>query len=74
MIKLKNYAMSYARKQKRQLKRDLQNPVKRVKIVKDHNKRVKARKTKDKRFEVIVTSCFMLMLIVVIALKLWKVI
>jgi hypothetical protein len=66
--------MSYARKQKRQLKRDLQNPVKRVKIVKDHNKRVKARKAKDKRFEVIVTSCFMLMLIVVIALKLWKVI
>lgn len=66
--------MSYARKQKRQLKRDLQNPVKRVKIVKDHNKRVKARKTKDKRFEVIVTSCLMLVLIVVIALKLWKVI
>lgn len=66
--------MSYARKQKRQLKRDLQNPVKRVKIVKDHNKRVKARKTKDKRFEVIVTSCFMFGLIVVITLKLWKVI
>ena len=66
--------MSYVRKQKRQLKRDLQNPVKRVKIVKDHNKRVKARKTKDKRFEVIVTSCLMLGLIVVIALKLWKVI
>jgi hypothetical protein len=66
--------MSYVRKQKRQLKRDLQNPVKRVKIVKDHNKRVKARKTKDKRFEVIVTSCLMLVLIVVIALKLWKVI
>lgn len=66
--------MSYARKQKRQLKRDLQNPVKRVKIVKDHNKRVKARKTKDKRFEVIVTSCFMLVLIAVIAMKLCKVI
>lgn len=66
--------MSYARKQKRQLKRDLQNPVKRVKIVKDHNKRVKARKAKDKRFEVIVTSCFMLVLIVVIAMKLCKVI
>lgn len=66
--------MSYARKQKRQLKRDLQNPVKRVKIVKDHNKRVKARKAKDKRFEVIVTSCFMLVLIAVIAMKLCKVI
>lgn len=66
--------MSYARKQKRQLKRDLQNPVKRVKIVKDHNKRVKARKTKDKRFEVIVTSCFMLVLAVIISLKLCKVI
>jgi hypothetical protein len=63
--------MSYARKQKRQLRRDLQNPAKRVKIVKDHNKRVKARKAKDKRFEVIVTSCFMLGLIVIISLKLW---
>ena len=66
--------MSYARKQKRQLKRDLQNPVKRVKIVKDHNKRVKVRKAKDKRFEVIVTSCFILVLIAVIAMKLCKVI
>ena len=66
--------MSTRRNKTRQLKRDLQNPVKRVKIVKDHNKRVKARKTKDKRFEVIVTSCLMLVLIVVIALKLWKVI
>lgn len=66
--------MSYARNKTRQLKRDLQNPKKRVKIVKDHNKRVKVRKAKDKRFEVIVTSCFMLVLIVVIALKLWKVI
>lgn len=66
--------MSSRRNKTRQLKRDLQNPVKRVKIVKDHNKRVKARKTKDKRFEVIVTSCFMLVLIVVIAMKLCKVI
>ena len=66
--------MSSRRNKTRQLKRDLQNPVKRVKIVKDHNKRVKARKTKDKRFEVIVTSCFMLVLIAVIAMKLWKVI
>ena len=66
--------MSSRRNKTRQLKRDLQNPVKRVKIVKDHNKRVKARKAKDKRFEVIVTSCLMLGLIVVIALKLWKVI
>lgn len=66
--------MSSRRNKTRQLKRDLQNPVKRVKIVKDHNKRVKARKAKDKRFEVIVTSCFMLGLIVVISLKLWKVI
>ena len=66
--------MSNRRNKTRQLKRDLQNPVKRVKIVKDHNKRVKARKTKDKRFEVIVTSCFMLVLIVVIAMKLCKVI
>ena len=66
--------MSSRRNKTRQLKRDLQNPVKRVKIVKDHNKRVKARKTKDKRFEVIVTSCFMLVLIAVIAMKLCKVI
>lgn len=66
--------MSYARKQKRQLKRDLQNPVKREKIVKVHNNKVRKQLKKDKRFEVIVTSCFMLMLIVVIALKLWKVI
>jgi hypothetical protein len=66
--------MSYARKQKRQLKRDLQNPVKREKIVKVHNNKVRKQLKKDKRFEVIVTSCFMLVLIVTIALKLWKVI
>lgn len=63
--------MSNSRRQKRQLKRDLQNPAKRDKIVKQHNKRVKVRKAKDKRFEVIVTSCFMLGLIVIISLKLW---
>lgn len=66
--------MSSRRNKTRQLKRDLQNPVKRIKIVKDHNKRVKARKIKDKRFEVIVTSCFMLVLAVIISLKLCKVI
>lgn len=66
--------MSYARKQKRQLKRDLQNPVKREKIVKVHNNKVRKQLKKDKRFEVIVTSCFMLVLIVTIGLKLWKVI
>ena len=66
--------MSYARKQKRQFKRDLQNPVKREKIVKVHNDKVRKQLKKDKRFEFIVTSCFMLVLIVTIALKLWKVI
>lgn len=66
--------MSYARKQKRQLKRDFKDPKKREKIVKVHNNKVRKQLKKDKRFEVIVTSCFMLVLIVTIALKLWKVI
>jgi cytoskeletal protein RodZ len=74
MKKLKNYVMSYVRNQKRQLKRDFKDSKKRTKIVEIHNTKVRKQQKKDKRFEVIVTSCFMLGLIVIIALKLWKVI
>jgi len=63
--------MSYVRRQKRQFKRDLQNPVKRDKIVQHQAKKVRRQMKKDKRFEIIVTSCFMFVLIVVISLKLW---
>ena len=63
--------MSYVRRQKRQFKRDLQNPVKRDKIVQHQAKKVRKQLKQDKRFEVIVTSCFMLVLIVIISLKLW---
>jgi len=63
--------MSYVRRQKRQFKRDLQNPVKRDKIVQHQAKKVRKQMKKDKRFEIIVTSCFMFVLIVVISLKLW---
>jgi hypothetical protein len=66
--------MSYLRNQKRQLKRDFKDPKKRTKIVEIHNTKVRKQQKKDKRFEVILTSCFMLGLIVIIALKLWKVI
>lgn len=66
--------MSYLRRQKRQLKRDFKDPIKRTKIVEIHNTKVRKQQKKDKRFEIIVTSSFMLVLIVVIALKLWKVI
>ncbi len=63
--------MSYVRRQKRQFKRDLQNPVKRDKIVQHQAKKVRKQMKKDKRFEMIVTSSFMLVLIIVISLKLW---
>jgi len=66
--------MSYARKQKRQLKRDFKDPKKRTKIVEIHNTKVRKQQKKDKRFEIIVTSFFMLVLIVTIGLKLWKLI